>query len=66
MDELEKVLYDAGWNKETIDCFLKHDPVTPSTISMTTFDVEYSIDKADVAECPEKVDSSSFVFKVNN
>lgn len=70
MDELERVLFDAGWNKETIEYFLKNDPVVPlhsflTTIDLTADDNEMTFDRIDSMDCPQKADSSSLVFKVS-
>lgn len=65
MDKLEKALSDAGWDKETIECFLKSDPVIPSQITLTTFEVDSNIEKTTVVEYPRIADSSSLVFKVS-
>lgn len=65
MDKLEKALFDAGWNKETIECFLKSDPIDPLPISSTTFDFDTSIDKLVTVDGPQIADSTSLVFKLS-
>ena len=64
IDEIKKALLDAGWNKETIECFLKNDPITPLTKSFTTLE-EGDIDKVAAVEYPRITNSSSLIFKVN-
>ena len=64
MEKLEKALFDAGWSKETIDCFFKSDPVTPPSVSFSSFEVK--TDTADKIDFPKVSDSSSLVFKINN
>lgn len=63
IDKLEEALFNAGWAKETIECFLKSDPIIPSPISLTTFEVDPSIDKVCSVEHPRMTDSSSLIFK---
>ena len=64
MDKLEKALFDAGWNKEMIECFLKIDPIEPSPISLTKIDFDTNIDILATVDGPQISDSSSLVFMV--